>query len=64
MVDADAAAAAALSSVVVLVEFENGRKALQKIPKDRFLDVHDKVALLDRLTKAGVKNVKDCKVDF
>jgi hypothetical protein len=64
MVDADAAAAAALSSVVVLVEFENGRKALQKIPKDRFLDVHDKVALLDRLTKAGVRNIKDCKVDF
>ena len=64
MVDADAAAASALSSVVVLVEFENGRKSLQKIPKDRFLDVTDKVALLDRLTKAGVKNVKDCKVDF
>ena len=50
--------------MVVLVEFENGRKALQKIPKDRFLDVHDKVALLDRLTKAGVRNIKDCKVDF
>lgn len=62
--DPDAAAASALPNVVVLVTHNDGSKKLHKIPKDRFLQVNDEVALRERLAKIGVFDVREAKVDF
>ena len=63
-VDGELASAAALAHTVLLVEFENGRKALHRVPRDRFLDVSDAEGLIDRLAKVGVLGVRSARADF
>jgi hypothetical protein len=62
--DGDLAAVSALPSLVVLVTHDNGTKKLHRIPKDRFLDVHDEEGIRDRLVRQGVRGIVSVSTEF
>lgn len=62
--DAVVAATGGDTHVALLVTHADGRKSVQRLVVDRFLDVNDAPALLARLAQAGVSDAIDCAVDF